>query len=196
MRWTILLLLTFLVACKKEKHTSIYMMGDSHIARFDNRYWLPTWQMQNIGVGGMKILELENNLEEKGDIGIVEIGTNDILAGIQSGMPDTSVINMITKDYRNLLTKLQNNFKKIFIIEILPPAKGYKNYSSLAKIYKASNEGLKNLVQNNSNVILVEIGSLIDEDEYYLADRYSMDNLHLSYKGYDRFSQIIARYVR
>ena len=154
----------------------IVMLGDSIID------WNYNSKYINYGHAGFKTRDVLWLLEEKpeieGDIGILLVGVNDILCGFKEEY---------TLDYYSKTVDiLRKTFKKLVLLSMLPSDTPRINIKS-----KMLNEKLKELYPEN----FFDIYNLLLNDKELLADKYTVDGIHLNNDGYDVFNKALIEIV-
>ena len=154
----------------------IVMLGDSIID------WNYNSKYINYGHAGFKTRDVLWLLEEKpeieGDIGILLVGVNDILCGFKEEY---------TLDYYSKTVDiLRKRFKKLVLLSMLPSDTPRINIKS-----KMLNEKLKELYPEN----FFDIYNLLLNDKELLADKYTVDGIHLNNDGYDVFNKALIEIV-
>ncbi|MDH6457674.1 hypothetical protein M2102_001302 [Fusobacterium sp. PH5-7] len=154
----------------------IVMLGDSIID------WNYNSKYINYGHAGFKTRDVLWLLEEKpeieGDIGILLVGVNDILCGFKEEY---------TLDYYSKTVDiLRKRFKKLVLLSMLPSDTPRINIKS-----KMLNEKLKELYPEN----FFDIYNLLLNDKEVLADKYTVDGIHLNNDGYDVFNKALIEIV-
>ena len=154
----------------------IVMLGDSIID------WNYSSKYINYGHAGFKTRDvlwlLEEKTEIKGDIGILLVGVNDILCGFQEEY---------TLDYYNKTVEiLRQRFKKLILLSMLPSDTPRINTKS-----KMLNTKLKNLYNED----FFDIYNLFLDVGELLADKYTVDGIHLNNDGYDVFNKALTEIV-
>lgn len=155
----------------------IVMLGDSIIE------WNYSREYINYGHAGFKTRDvlwlLEENPEIKGDIGILLVGVNDILCGFKEEY---------TLDYYNKTAEiLRKRFKKLVLLSMLPSDTPRINTKS-----KMLNIKLKNLYNED----FFDIYNLFLDIRELLADKYTVDGIHLNNDGYDVFNKALNKIVK
>lgn len=154
----------------------IVMLGDSIID------WNHSSKYINYGHAGFKTRDvlwlLEEKSEIKGDIGILLVGVNDILCGFKEEY---------TLDYYNKTVELlKQRFKKLILLSMLPSDTPRINIKS-----KMLNIKLKNLYNED----FFDIYNLFLDGGELLADKYTVDGIHLNNDGYDIFNKALNEIV-
>lgn len=154
----------------------IVMLGDSIID------WNYNSKYINYGHAGFKTRDVLWLLEEKpeieGDIGILLVGVNDILCGFKEEY---------TLDYYSKTVDiLRKRFKKLVLLSMLPSDTPRINIKS-----KMLNEKLKELYPEN----FFDVYNLLLNDKELLADKYTVDGIHLNNDGYDVFNKALVEIV-
>lgn len=154
----------------------IVMLGDSIID------WNHSSKYINYGHAGFKTRDvlwlLEEKSEIKGDIGILLVGVNDILCGFKEEY---------TLDYYNKTVELlKQRFKKLILLSMLPSDTPRINIKS-----KMLNIKLKNLYNED----FFDIYNLFLDGSELLADKYTVDGIHLNNDGYDIFNKALSKIV-
>ena len=154
----------------------IVMLGDSIID------WNHSSKYINYGHAGFKTRDvlwlLEEKSEIKGDIGILLVGVNDILCGFKEEY---------TLDYYNKTVELlKQRFKKLILLSMLPSDTPRINIKS-----KMLNIKLKNLYNED----FFDIYNLFLDGGELLADKYTVDGIHLNNDGYDIFNKALSKIV-
>lgn len=154
----------------------IVMLGDSIID------WNYNSKYINYGHAGFKTRDVLWLLEEKpeieGDIGILLVGVNDILCGFKEEY---------TLDYYSKTVDiLRKRFKKLVLLSMLPSDTPRINIKS-----KMLNEKLKELYPEN----FFDVYNLLLNDKELLADKYTVDGIHLNNDGYDAFNKALIEIV-
>ena len=154
----------------------IVMLGDSIID------WNYNSKYINYGHAGFKTRDVLWLLEEKpeieGDIGILLVGVNDILCGFK----EEYTLNY----YSKTVDILRKRFKKLVLLSMLPSDTPRINIKS-----KMLNEKLKELYPEN----FFDIYNLLLNDKEVLADKYTVDGIHLNNDGYDVFNKALIEIV-
>ena len=154
----------------------IVMLGDSIID------WNYNSKYINYGHAGFKTRDVLWLLEEKpeieGDIGILLVGVNDILCGFK----EEYTLNY----YSKTVDILRKRFKKLVLLSMLPSDTPRINIKS-----KMLNEKLKELYPEN----FFDIYNLLLNDKELLADKYTVDGIHLNNDGYDVFNKALIEIV-
>ena len=154
----------------------IVMLGDSIID------WNYNSKYINYGHAGFKTRDVLWLLEEKpeieGDIGILLVGVNDILCGFK----EEYTLNY----YSKTVDILRKRFKKLVLLSMLPSDTPRINIKS-----KMLNEKLKELYPEN----FFDIYNLLLNDKEVLADKYTVDGIHLNNAGYDVFNKALIEIV-
>ena len=147
----------------------IVMLGDSIID------WNHSSKYINYGHAGFKTRDvlwlLEEKSEIKGDIGILLVGFKE----------------EYTLDYYNKTVELlKQRFKKLILLSMLPSDTPRINIKS-----KMLNIKLKNLYNED----FFDIYNLFLDGGELLADKYTVDGIHLNNDGYDIFNKALNEIV-
>ena len=154
----------------------IVMLGDSIID------WNHSSKYINYGHAGFKTRDvlwlLEEKSEIKGDIGILLVGVNDILCGFKE--------EYTLEYYNKTVELLKQRFKKLILLSMLPSDTPRINIKS-----KMLNIKLKNLYNED----FFDIYNLFLDGGELLADKYTVDGIHLNNDGYDIFNKALNEIV-
>ena len=154
----------------------IVMLGDSIID------WNHSSNYINYGHAGFKTRDvlwlLEEKSEIKGDIGILLVGVNDILCGFKE--------EYTLEYYNKTVELLKQRFKKLILLSMLPSDTPRINIKS-----KMLNIKLKNLYNED----FFDIYNLFLDGGELLADKYTVDGIHLNNDGYDIFNKALNEIV-
>lgn len=148
------------------ENKKIVMLGDSLID------WNYNSKYINFGQAGYKTRDVFWLLEEKseinGDVGILLVGVNDILCGFEQEY---------TLDYyKKTVEELRKRFEKLILVSLLP--------SDTPRINKQSIAFNKILNDIYGKEFLDIYDKFLDRDGL-LADKYTVDGIHLNHDGYD-----------
>ena len=154
----------------------IIMFGDSIID------WNYNSKYINYGHAGFKTRDVAWLLEEKneiaGDVGVLLVGVNDILCGFKE--------EYTLEYYNKIVTILKKSFKNLVLISILPSDTPRINEKS-----KLLNKKLKDLYSKE----FLDIYDLFLDENKLLADKYTVDGIHLNHDGYDLFNNSLNEAV-
>lgn len=147
------------------KNKKIVMLGDSLIDWNQNSSYI------NYGHAGYKTRDVLWLLEEKseinGDVGILLVGVNDILCGFEQ--------SYTVEYYKKTVDELKKRFEKLILVSMLP--------SDTPRINKLSLALNKILKEKYGKEFLDIYDKFLDRDGI-LADRNTVDGIHLNHDGY------------
>jgi len=193
MKYIILVLIIF-SSCMIEEPKKIYLWGDSHITRYDSKYWFPEFQSINNGISGLYIDEMKQTMSysDEGFV-IIQVGTNDILNEILKGKNCEEVIEIITSKYHLLMEYIEQDISSKFIItSILPPTETFiSSECHVADIYYRINKNIQEKVLINPNIEFVNLYPEISCENKFLKNQYSHDGIHINKIGYSKISNKI-----
>lgn len=159
----------------------VVFLGDSLLA------WNPRTDVHNFAVPGYTTTELlfqiqKINFKDFEDSEAFENKSCFLLCGVNDLMSPYSE-KYIYDNYRELIPLLEEKFKKLFIISLLPTS-----YSSL-------NEKIKNVnyfLKENYSLNFIDIyREFLANDEKLIENIYTVDGIHLSNLAYDILNQKI-----
>lgn len=168
-----LVLLIFVTnSCKEESlDSTLIFIGDSQVHNWDVEKSFPNRFTKNYGINGAGINDFSGIHITEGEV-VVEIGTNDIKAGMtQSEIEDYVVL------YEGIISSISSN--QIFVISVLPTAYVDRNKSIVLFNQKAK-EGLK----SHKNIKFIHCYDRFVNDSGTLRDDLSRDGLHINDYGY------------
>ncbi len=165
-------------------------LGDSITEGFNTKLFLSDYDIDNLGVSGhstVETIELLENTKLKGDYDkvFICIGTND-LARNRSIEEIIKNINYIVKFIYNYLTNT-----KVFVHSIFPTR---ANLPRPNKKIIELNEILKSQSKNYNYIFLDNYSEFIDSAGH-LKDEYTEDGLHLTNLAYQKWAELIKKYL-
>ena len=193
MRYIILFLIVF-SSCSIDHPKEIYLWGDSHITRYDSKYWFPDCQSINNGISGLYIDEMKQAMSFTDDeIIIIQVGTNDILNEIVKGRNCEEIIELVSNKYHFLLDYIeQNSSNKIIITSILPLTDTFiSSECNIADIYYSINKNIQEKIFLYSNIKFVNLYPQLSYENKFLKNQYSYDGIHINKSGYSKITHEI-----
>jgi lysophospholipase L1-like esterase len=168
----------------------IVFIGDSLTEYFDWQRRFPEFSVDNLGIAGETVEGLWKRMDQIGsmvknpDFIFIMTGINDIAMGDYD----------LTGTYTKILEKLSSLFKDTIMVvqSILPATLPWID----VKIIKMTNDSLKELAWEIHAEFLDLYSAFVDKDSRPLAEYLSYDGVHLSDKGYEKWSEAVARFLR
>lgn len=190
----IILVLIIFSSCSIEQPREIYLWGDSHITRYDTKYWFPDFLSINNGISGLYIDEMKQAMSftEEGIV-IIQVGTNDILNEILKGRNCEEIIEIVTSKYHLLLEYIeQNSSNKFIITSILPLTETFiSSECNIADIYYSINKNIQEKTFLYSNIEFVNLYPKLSYENKFLKNQYSYDGIHINKSGYSKITHEI-----
>lgn len=159
------------------------MLGDSHIARFDN--WanalsIAPWQLRNLAVDGYQARQVLTQYRDQliNDDHCVVV----VMAGINRAPNETS--SETSKALSELIKLAKKRNRTPILIETM-----FTSSSRDSAYVKELNLQLK-LLSHQHNVKVVSVNDVLSENEI-LHKNYSEDGLHLNEKGYSVLTEAL-----
>jgi predicted alpha-1,2-mannosidase len=160
----------------------------------DSAEWAELFQNPNIknrGIGGDDtdgVLDrLTEVTESNPDKVFIMIGTNDLAYG--------KSVEYVIENHKKIVTQIKKNSPKtkIFIQSILPVDEVLHPTRPNASIKKINN-ALKE-ISDNENLTYIDLASVFDDENGKLDKKYSIDGLHINGLGYQKWMEIIEKYI-
>lgn len=154
-------------------------LGDSIIAW--NNYLKTNNKFENFGVPGFTttdiIWQLKNDVEEiiSGETVFLMIGVNDIMNRI--------LTDKIISNIKEIISILENKFKKIYFISLLPT-----DDFKLNKEIKIINKN----IEMQKNISFINLYEFFLDKNKCLNYIYTTDGVHLNNSGYELFNKKIG----
>ena len=185
----------------KEQDENIVFYGDSITEGYNVKEFYDEFRVVNSGISGNKTEDLINRIDNdlynyNPSTVIIEIGTNDLRAGIK----DEDII----KNLKTIINGIRKNRKNanILIESIYPINKNmyeddWNNASpdyTNKHIIKINTE-IKELCKKE-HIKYIDIYSSLLDDNKNLKEVYSKDGLHLTDLGYYKVTKLIKEYLK
>ena len=173
---TLFTLILLCTTCSNEQENRITFIGDSLIANWDTKKYFGTFYTENLGHDGFTIEDCINlHINIKNETIIILVGTNNLDKG--------NNIEEIYEKYIQLIESIKYN--RIICISILPRSDNY-NY-----MISELNTRLKEYVNKTGYSYFLDVTNLFLYDEK-LNPEYTIDGIHLNYKGYDILTKTLS----
>lgn len=188
-KYSLYVLVLILCSCGQEKELNSYIaFGDSHINKFDFEYHFPGHQINNQGINGLTIEEVELVIHNYSSIGleriIIHAGTNDQIKAINNEIDEALFIDQMTTKINNLIVSL--NVNQAIIIGSLPLTEAYiedrlkYDFDKVEQIWKEA-------VAGKTQFKYISTSTLWDQNNL-LDPSFSTDLIHLNELGYTTIS--------
>jgi len=181
-----IIFISFAGCSSKLEEIKYVFIGDSIIAGRDIEYYFPYLNIENLGIDGAKIRDLDFNFwssDLKQTALISLVGTNDIAALKESTLSSIS-LGEIVSSYK--LGILKSNASKIIVISILP--RNGANAEIINQQRIKVNEELNNMTKDIPHVIFLDVFNNFIGQDGQLDMNYSADGIHLNSYDYELLS--------
>ena len=180
-----------LISCNQSLDRGYYFIGDSHVELWHTSFYFGNEDVQNLGVGGYRINNVINQLEnvviDSPQEAIIQIGYNDIsdLSSLNASIEDR--VEILVERYNSLMSVLSSKFSKITFLSVIPHSASFLEEDA-RELTKTINVELEELC-SALNVPFIDISSGLEDSDGYLNPFFSTEGIHLNVLGYDRISQ-------
>jgi len=173
-------------SCQKEEGEPVVFIGDSLVEGWKANKYFPDYNISNESVIGAKIEEvLTWEIDATGKTAVFLIGTNNL--GSISTLPLKFNLTFVDHYLHVIYTlQAQNNI----VISLLPrqPA---EHRPAINEEIKSLNKELKEVLAQHDNIEFLDVYDHFTK-EGNIDHTYFSDGLHLSSKGYDLLSKLLA----
>jgi lysophospholipase L1-like esterase len=149
----------------------------------------------NRGIGGDRttgvINRLDSVLKYQPKKIFLMIGINDISAGTDN--------ETIYKNIVEIVNRIQNQSITPFVYSILHVTKNYKHAKLTVKEINDAVDRVNDKVSKycrENQITYIDLNALLLNDEGYLKDEYSYDNIHLNNLGYEVWIKSLKQYQK
>ena len=178
----------FFVSCgDEEKDQKLTFIGDSEVARWDVKYFFPSYFTENKGISGAGIADIENmEGAAQESYAVIILGTNNIRSLSMEELPAYAERYIAgLKNLKGTRTFLFSIFPRSFAFD--PPG--------MNAIIKALNIIIKEKCQAIPSFTYLDVyEDLVKGDG--INPEYSYDGLHLSKQGYEMISWILKKELK
>ncbi|MCI8547718.1 MAG: hypothetical protein HFJ38_02385 [Bacilli bacterium] len=178
---------------------NIVFLGDSITNRYDLEKYFSDINIVNSGKEGNKATDILASMKER----VYDYNPSKLFLLIGTNDLDESTELSVEEVYNNIIEIIKQiqekrNKAEIYIDSLLPvnsdvrysPARDKDNNK-----IKELNEKLKEYCKKNKCTYIDMYNEFLDEDEH-LSLKYTTDGLHLNNKGYEKFTELIKKYLK
>ena len=177
----VIIICTFTTSCSsdEENDPTLTFIGDSEVARWDVKYFFPSYLTENKGISGAGITEIEKmSNSAENNYAVIILGTNNIHSLTMDDLPTYS------DRYITAMKNLKGTRTYIFSIF---PRSFESDEPGMNTIIKALNAIIKEKCQSIPNFYYLDVYKDLEKGDG-INPEYSYDGLHLSKQGYELIS--------
>jgi lysophospholipase L1-like esterase len=171
----------------------ICFLGDSLTEHGSWEELFPFANISNFGISGNKTYDINNRLDE---ILSIQPSKLFLMVGIND-LGDHRAVDEILDDYNIIVQNIRKHLEgtSTFLLSILPVGETRIVEEKLTlKTIESLNYSIKEIAQKN-DMVFINMNTAFSDENGYLKQVYTYDDLHLSHDGYLLWKELIKNYL-